>query len=139
MKSPYFAWLFLLLPCIASAQEKIPDFGNIDPSELNLKECTFGKDAAAMNLFKTAKITMEANEFSGVPTLTTEYRIRIKIFNKRGFAAARVQIPYASEGRSTRIKDIEAYIYSLDAGGKVTRHLSGPQGRLGPRIPVFKD
>jgi hypothetical protein len=121
MKAFLIACLFLLLSGIALAQEKIADFGNIDPSELKLQECPFEKGAAAMNLLKTAKISMEVNGFSGVPTLITEYRIRIKIFNKQGFSAANVKIPYFNEGRSTRIKDIEAYIYSLDKDGSVTR------------------
>ena len=121
MKAFLIACLFLLLSGIALAQEKIADFGNIDPSELKLGECPFEKGAAAMNLFKTANISMEVNEFSGVPTLITEYRIRMKIFNKQGFSAANVKIPYFDEGRSTRIKDIEAYIYSLDNDGRVTK------------------
>lgn len=121
MKPLVIACLFLILSHLAQAQEKIEEFGDIDPSELNLKECTFEKRAAAMNLLKTAKVTMEFNSNSGNFTLTTEYRVRIKIFNKEGFSAAEVKIPYAEKGRSTRIKDIEAYIYSLNVNGKVAR------------------
>ena len=121
MKTPFFACLLLILSHLGQAQEKIPEFGNIDPSELNFKECSFEKGADAMNLLKTAKIGLEFNQFSENLILTTEYRVRMKIFNKQGFSAADVKIPYAEKGRSTRIKDIEAYIYSLDADGKVVR------------------
>jgi hypothetical protein len=121
MKVSLIAYLFLLFSGNAIAQEKITEFGYVDPSELKLEECPFEKDAAAMNLIKAAKIRLEVGEFSGVPTIITEYRVKIKIFNKKGFSAADVKIPYFEEGRSNRIKDVEAYIYSFDSVGRVDR------------------
>jgi hypothetical protein len=121
MKTPVIACLLLTLFHSARAQEKVAEFGEINPTELNLKECPFERGAAAMNLLKTGKVSMEFHPNSGDLTLTTAYRVRIKIFDKRGFSAAEVKIPYADKGRSTRVKDIEAYIYSLDANGKVAR------------------
>jgi hypothetical protein len=121
MKAPSIACLLLFLFQLASAQDKIPDFGDVDPSELNMKECSFEKGASAMNLIRTAKISMELDEFSYTLTITSEYRVRIKLFNKQGFSAANIKIPYASRGRSSRIKDLEAYIYSLDDNGKVIK------------------
>ena len=131
MKAP-IAYLFLLFASSAAAQDKIPDFGNVDPAALTMKACDFEKGATALNLIRTARITMEADDFTGVPTVTTSYRIRIKIFDKRGFSAAKVKIPYASEEGSTKIKDIEAYIYGLGADGNVTREKV-------QRKEIFKD
>jgi hypothetical protein len=105
----------------ATAQEKIPEFGKIDPSELTMKECSFEKSAGAMILLKTASIRFEISGWTSEPVITTEYRARIKIFSRRGFQAANVKIPYFSKSRSSRIKDVEAFIYSLDAKGKIAR------------------
>jgi hypothetical protein len=105
----------------AFAQSRIPEFGNVDPAELTMKTYAFEPGATAVNLIRTAKAAIDANDFTGDPTVTTAYRVRIKIFDKRGFSAANIKIPYASEGGDSRIKDIEAYIYGLDADGKVTR------------------
>jgi hypothetical protein len=127
--------LACLIFCIghsAFAQLKIPEFGNVDPAELTMKTCAFEPGATALNLIRMARVTMEANDFSGDPMVTTTYRIRIKIFDKRGFSAANVKIPYESEGGSTKIKDVEAYLYRLDADGKITRQKV-------QRKEIFKD
>ncbi|HMH21794.1 MAG TPA: DUF3857 domain-containing protein [Puia sp.] len=121
----------LLLACLhfilshITAQEKSPEFGRVDAGDLILKECSFEKSAGAMNLIKTAKISFEVNFNTEVPIVTTEYWVRIKIFSRRGFSAANIQIPYASKSRSSKIKDVEAFIYSLDGEGKVVREKVG--------------
>lgn len=46
-------------------------------------------------------------------------RVRIKIFNKDGFHAANVVIPYIRLNRTSRINDISAYIYNLDSSGRI--------------------
>jgi hypothetical protein len=121
MKPLLCACLLFLLSHSARAQAKIADFGDVDLGELTLKDCPFEKGAAAMNLLKTAKIGMDVSEFSGNLTLTTEYRVRIKVFNKQGFSAANIKIPYVGEGHAIKIKDIEAFIYSLDSTGAITK------------------
>ena len=101
------------------AQKEIPEFGKVDISELTMKECAFEKDADAINLIKTAKISFEVNAFTGVPKTYTEYRVRKKIFTEHGFSAANINILYASKSRSSKITDIEAFIYNLDENGKI--------------------
>ncbi len=126
------ACLILCYSFGAIAQPKIPEFGNVDRAELTMKTCTFEPGATAVNLIRTARIKFEVDDFTAEPTVTTAYRFRIKIFDKRGFSAASIKIPYASEAGATKIKDIEAYIYALDADGKVTREKV-------PRKEIFKD
>ncbi len=121
MKIPILACLLLVLSYLAQAQKKVAEFGDIGPSELRLKECPFEKGAAAMTLLKTGKVTMEVDEFSGKLAVTTDYRVRIKVFDRRGFSAANIRIPFPAEGRSSKITNIEAYIYFLDPKGKVAR------------------
>lgn len=106
---------------ITNAQEAIPEFGAVDMSELTMKECSFEKTATFMNLIKTAKISFDIAALSGVPKISTEYRVRIKIFNEKGFSAANIKIPYISKSKSTKIIDIDAYIYYLDQTGKIIR------------------
>lgn len=127
-----FACLILFITSGAVAQTKIPEFGNVDPAELTMKTCTFEPGATAVNLIRTAKIKFEADDFTGEPTVRTSFRFRIKIFDKRGFSAANIKIPYASEAGSTKIKDIEAYIYESSPDGKVTREKV-------QRKEIFKD
>jgi hypothetical protein len=110
-----------IMPAGAGAQEKLPDFGNISLAELTMKDCPFEKGAGAMNLIKTATIGFDLGIYSHAPIVTTEYRVRIKLFRKSGFEAANIKIPYSSRSRSTKITDVSAYIYSLDESGKIVR------------------
>jgi hypothetical protein len=119
--------IFYLLPVFISCfnnvkgQNNIPEFGKVSTDELKMSECSFEKGAGAMNLIKTAKITFGISGFSGAPKLNTEYRVRIKIFNEREFKAANVRIPYTSKSRSSRITDVDAFIYYLDSLGKIVK------------------
>jgi hypothetical protein len=90
------------------AQKSIPEFGEISRNELLMKECNFEKNASALNLVKTAKINFSYNDVSGVFSIKTEYFVRIKIFNKRGYEAGNIKIPYLSNGRFSKITDVEA-------------------------------
>lgn len=103
------------------AQKDIPEFGKVDVSELTMKECAFEKNADAMNLVQTAKIQFDTRVGERVPETTLEYRYRIKIFNERGFSSANIRIPYFSESKSSKITDIEGYIYNLDADGNIVK------------------
>ena len=122
MKNLFLLVCFLLGSLkILIAQDKEPEFGKVDLSDLTMKECSFERSASSMNLIKTAKTSLETAIHEEVPEATTEYRVRIKIFNQNGFSAASIKIPYISESRSTKITNIEAFIYNLDASGKIIR------------------
>ena len=103
------------------SQNQEPEFGKVDPAELNMKECSFEKNADAMYLVKSAKISFENGVRVENPELYMEYWVRVKIFSQKGFEAASVKIPYSRSSRTTKIKDIEAYIYNLDSNGIVVR------------------
>ncbi len=98
------------------AQKTLPKFGKIDKAELELKECSFETAAPAMILFNVFDVEMEAFEQIKI---VTENRVRIKIFNEKGFEHANIRIPYFNEKRSTKIRDFEAVIYNLDEKGNV--------------------
>jgi hypothetical protein len=103
------------------SQNKEPEFGKVDPAELNMKECSFEKNSDAMYMVKSAKISFENGVRVENPELYVEYWVRIKFFNPKGFEAASVKIPYSKASRTTKIKDIEAYIYNLDSSGAVVK------------------
>lgn len=101
------------------AQEKLPEFGKIDIADMQLQECPFDRSASAMNLIKTENVVFSLDPYSGETRTTTEYRVRIKIFNENGFKNASVSIPYVGNSRITKITDLEAILFTLDAQGKI--------------------
>jgi hypothetical protein len=101
------------------AQKKLPDFGDITLSELQLKSCSFEPEANAMKLFDTGEIDFDL--YTGGSRLKTERRVRIKIFNEKGYKQASIRIPYFSKKGIAKIKQLHAIIYNLDASGKITK------------------
>jgi hypothetical protein len=112
-------FLICLLPGRIFSQKKLkdmPDFGKPDLNELRMSECAFDKGASAMKLLDY----QEKEVIAGYGLkIKTERRVRIKIFNEKGFDAASITIPYISRIKGTKITDISAYIYSLDSAGKI--------------------
>jgi hypothetical protein len=114
-------WLTLGFLNKAVCQEKESEFGKVSMDELIMKECSFEKGASAMILSKEAIVTFETRVGERVPKVETDYQVRIKIFSEKGFSAANISIPYVSESRLTSIGDIQAFIYNIDASGKIIK------------------
>ncbi len=114
---------FAMLACVASskiqAQEKLPDFGKIDMADMLLKDCPFDKSANAMNLIRTENVVFTVDGYTGAPKITTEYRLRIKIFDESGFKNASVSIPYVGNSRISKVTDIEGVMFTLDDQGNI--------------------
>ena len=120
----YFILLLLLLSLfVSSAQElkTLPEFGKVDISELQLKECPFDKNAGAMVLFAEAEslFKIDLNVMMNPLFEQTEYHIRIKIFNKSGFDNASIKIRYPANSSVISIKRLTAQTYNLDASGNI--------------------
>jgi hypothetical protein len=107
---------FAVLTTVA-AQKELPDFGKIDPADLRLKSCSFEPSANAMKLFDVQDVEFELNTYN--TKLRTERRVRLKIFNEKGYKHASIRIPYFSKRRSTKIKELKGVIYNLDSAGNV--------------------
>lgn len=110
----------MLLPCAAIYAQKdndIPAFGKVDFSEMNLTECPFEKNAAAVVLFDVGKFTTNFNS-SGIYS-ATERHVRIKILTDKGLDEADIKIPYQSYKGSEDVKNLVAQTYNLGADGKV--------------------
>jgi len=122
MKNSFLLVSFLFYSFgIVIAQEREHEFGQVDLGELTMKECSFEKNANAVNLIKTAKISFETSVRASIPFVYSEYRVRIKIFNEQGFSAANIKIPVVNENNLSKITDIEAFIYNLDSTGKIVK------------------
>lgn len=116
----FFTWpVFLEAAC----QDDLPKFGSIEKADLELKSCSFDPDAPAMKFFEVEEMTFDI--FSYGTRMKTEKRVRIKIFNERGFKYASVRIPYLSKRGIAKIKKLRGYIYNLDANGKIVKELLG--------------
>jgi Domain of Unknown Function with PDB structure (DUF3857) len=115
-KNPYLLSVFLI-PFFVAGQKSIPDFGKIDIADLQLSSCMFEPDADAMKLFDVQEVEFDPSDY--MIRITTERRVRIKIFNERGYKNASINIPYFSKKRSTKIKDLDGVIYNLDSSGKI--------------------
>ncbi len=115
-------FLFLLLCCayLCRAQKKLPAFGEVTLEDLQLKSCPFEADAPAMKLFEADETEFELYATGG-SRLKTEHRTRIKIFNEKGFKHATIRIPYINKKSLYKIKELTAYVYNMDAEGKVVK------------------
>lgn len=102
---------------VTFCQEDLPAFGKADLKELRMKECAFEKDAGAMKLLDIQETELTVTGYD--LKISIERRIRIKIFNKSGFDAANIIIPYIRRNKKSKITDISAYIYTLDTAGNI--------------------
>lgn len=119
MKRPLLKLLFLLLlPAVsASAQITLPEFGKISLPDMQMKECSFEKNAPALVLLDATEVSFEMDVYS-VKTIT-ERRVRIKILSDKGLDYAEIKIPYLSRKKGIKMKDISGISYTLDSSGKI--------------------
>jgi hypothetical protein len=114
-----FAFVFSVICSFnSSSQAGYPAFGKADMAELTMKACPFETDAHAMRLldFQETEITTIGYDIR----IHIERRIRIKIFDRNGFDAGNITIPYIRKYKKSKINDVSAYIYNLDSNGRVT-------------------
>ncbi len=117
MKRFLLAALFSHTVWMAPAQRTLPAFGEIDLADLQLSSCPFEKPASAMKLLDIQETSFDYDYYA--TRLVTEKRVRIKVFNEKGYKYASIRIPYYSKKRVMKIKDLEGIIYNLDASGKI--------------------
>lgn len=115
-----------ILACVslvATAQEKSPvKFGKVSPEDFIIKQA-FDTGASAVVIADIGNSVLEGNTkgwFSLVHTRTK----RIKILNKNGFDAAKVEITLYSEGGAEeKLDELKAYTYNLENGKVVVTKL----------------
>jgi len=109
----------LFFCCQLLADKEIPKFGNIDKSDLQLKECEFDKDADAYKLisYRYVHFDIIADHF----TVVAENRIRIKILKDKGLDEANIKIRFLNHNNFENINEISGYTYNLDNSGEVEK------------------
>ena len=118
----YFSFIFSCLTVctsVAKAQEQLPEFGKISLDELQMKECSFENDAAAMYLIDEETAEMTIDSYTGDAKIEYKHRARLKIFNEKGYKYASIVIPYSANKRYTKLIDVDAVMYGLDKDGKI--------------------
>lgn len=120
MKIYFTAIILILQVTLTGAQEnalKVPEFGEVNIAELQMKNCDFSPEAPTINLLKygEVKLSVFPNGNTEVVTLT---RYRIKIFNKKGYKDATITIPFNREN-AIKINNIKAVTYNLGENGQV--------------------
>lgn len=102
----------------AVAQKKLPEYGEIELADLQLKSCPIEPEAPAMKLFDIQEVEFDLFTY-GHTRFKTERRTRIKIFSEKGYKYASVKIPFLSKRGYGKIKDLSGIVYNLDAAGKI--------------------
>lgn len=111
--------LFLFVISLNLTAQKAPTFGKIDKVELESKECSYEKDAAAECLYDYG----EVNYFINGNSFTNERIVwnRVKIYNDKALDRANIKVPYYSKGNRMNVIKITGYTYNLNSNGEVER------------------
>ncbi|MEO9022059.1 MAG: DUF3857 domain-containing protein [Ginsengibacter sp.] len=117
MKKQIFTLLLLLNSLLIFAQDDLPEYGKIDKSDMQLKECEFDKSADAYKLLSVGNVSYEM--ISGSFNVTNERRVRIKILNEDGLKKANVEIQFFSKQGYKAIENISGITYNLDNTGEI--------------------
>ena len=95
----------------------VPDFGKVEKSDLEMKDCDFDTKAEAMVLFDVGELYCDLSAVSG--NMQMERHIRIKILKDKGKDRADIHLPYTSYRNIEYIKNLTAQTYNLDASGNI--------------------
>src|SRR3954467_2735284 len=119
MKPSYLPFVAVLLCVVvtAHAQDKSPvKFGKIAPADFTIKQ-TYDTGASAVVIADIGNSVFEGNA-KGWFSLVYKRTTRLKILNKKGFDAAKVEIPLYSSGTGgeEKLDDLRAYTYNIENG-----------------------
>lgn len=119
MKQLSVLFFLLFLSLYLPAQDKIPAFGTIDKSDLEMTDCSFDPGAEAVLLLDIGEIEFDYFRGSGWVS-ETSYRVRIKILKGKAASMGEIKIPYYSKGKRESITNISGVSWNLDGNGKIT-------------------
>jgi hypothetical protein len=106
---------FSLFVCAQKGKKSdIPDFGKVEKSDLEMKECDFDKKAEAVVLFETGEL-----DYLYGSGAELKKRVRIKILTKEGADQANIHLRYISYRNDEDITGLEARTYNLDDAGNI--------------------
>lgn len=108
----------ILVSSTILGQKTIGELKNVDADDLHMKSCAFEPDANAVKLFDVHQTSYD--EFTFSMQLKTERKVRIKIFNEKGYEHGTIRIPYFSKKGVAKIRELKGAVYNLGKDGKVT-------------------
>jgi hypothetical protein len=117
MKKTTLLLLCLYITLATHSQKDIPSFGEIEMAEMLMKSCSFEPEADAMKLLDIQDTEFELMTYGARLKITR--RVRIKVFNEKGYEYASIRIPHLSKRWAALIKGLKAVVYNLDATGKI--------------------
>ena len=101
--------VFILL----SFSQEFLSFGTATGDELNLKQCSFDKEANAVVLMHEA-----FSNYNDQGHLITTHHVRIKILKEKGFSAADIAIPFYRKDNFEYISGVEGWTINVGADGQ---------------------
>lgn len=106
----------VLFTAFLFAQKKRLTTELVTIADLELKSCPFEPEANAMKLLdiQETEFDMLSYRFQRATR-----KVRIKIFNEKGFKQANISIPYFSKRGMAKIKDLTGAIYNLGEDGGI--------------------
>ena len=119
MKKLAIFFLFLISVGSSPAQDKIPAFGKIDKTQLEMKDCDFDAGAEALILLDVGDIKFTYIQGGGWESESV-YRMRVKVFKASALNRAEITIPYYSKSGREYISGISGISFNLDAAGNMT-------------------
>ena len=127
-----FLFAFTNTFCQDKSGERSPvKFGQVAAADFDLSKYNFDTSVSAVVISDVGSSSFEGNS-KGWFTLVYKHQERIKILNKNGFDAARIEIPLYSNGSDEeKIADLKAFTYNLENGQVVKTALDDKS--------VFKD
>ena len=118
MKKLLFFLSFIFLAILTDAQDKLPSFGKIDKTDLELKDCDFDPGAEAMVLIDAGDTYVRYLENVGWVS-ESSYRVRIKVFKEKGIPHAQIKLKFRSKNFLEQITNLKGISFNLDANGKI--------------------
>ena len=114
-----------------TAERSPVKFGKVEPADFDLSKYNFDTSVSAVVISDIGSSSFEGNS-KGWFSLIFKHQKRIKILNKNGFDAAKIEIPLYSIGnKEERIDNLKAFTYNLENGQVVKTELEDKS--------VFKD
>jgi hypothetical protein len=102
MKKTNLVAAFCILFQLLTYAQDFPGYGIVSNEEINLKQCSFDKEANAVVLLHEA-VSDHDDDYH----LITKHHVRIKILNEKGFSAADISIPFYRKDNFEQITGVE--------------------------------
>jgi hypothetical protein len=116
MKQIFFLFICCALVATHLYAQDFAAFGTFGSEEINLKECSFDKEATAVILLHEAYSTYDDEHH-----LITSHHVKIKILSEKGFSAADISIPFYRKDDFEQIYKTQAATFNIEAGGNIQR------------------